>query len=209
MKILGVGLSRTGTSSLHAALQILGFKSLHYDIRRLHDVLNGSNPRPDFRRYDDVDAVVDLPTAYFYDELRAAYPDCKCILTIRDVDAWWRSISRHFNQRYKLPPPELIHFRARLKQSMRRFLSKQTDSVLDYNLFVTQLRNYIYGSATAHEFLYRKKYEEHNERVLRAIPPDRLLIMDISAGDEWRKLCSFLGVAVPSAPFPHENKVES
>ncbi len=43
MKVLGVGLSRTGTLSLHAALEILGLKSLHYDTVRLNDVLDGGN----------------------------------------------------------------------------------------------------------------------------------------------------------------------
>jgi hypothetical protein len=210
MKILGVGLSRTGTSSLQAALEILGFRCRHYDIKRLHDVLDGSNPCPDFRRYDDIDALVDLPTAYFYDELTVAYPDCKCILTIRNIDDWWRSISRHFNQHYKLPLPEFIYFRARLKRhAMRLFSLHHADPIYDYNFFVTQLRNYVYGSSTPHEYLYRKKYTEHNERVVRKIPFDRLLIMDIPGGDGWEKLCPFLGVAIPPIRFPHENRQPS
>ena len=55
---------------------------------------------PDFRRYDDVDAVMDLPAAYFFEDLIAAYPECKCILTIRDSEKWWKSICRHFNEHY-------------------------------------------------------------------------------------------------------------
>jgi hypothetical protein len=29
--------------------------------------------------------------------------------------------------------------------------------------------------------------------------------MDITAGDGWEKLCGFLGMPVPDAPFPHEH----
>ena len=72
MKILGVGLSRTGTMSLTLALRRLGLKAMHYDRVRLNDILDGSNPDPDFHRYDDVDAVTDIPSAYFYRELLEA-----------------------------------------------------------------------------------------------------------------------------------------
>src|SRR5206468_1738050 len=79
MKILGVGLSRTGTMSLTLALRQLGFRAMHYDRVRLNDVLDGSNTKPDFRRYDDVDAVTDIPSAYFYRELLEAYPESRAI----------------------------------------------------------------------------------------------------------------------------------
>lgn len=50
MKILGVGLSRTGTYSLAVALRQLGFNTLHYDRERLNDILDGTNPKPDLLR---------------------------------------------------------------------------------------------------------------------------------------------------------------
>jgi hypothetical protein len=181
MKILGVGLSRTGTTSLYKALQILGFNSLHWEPERLREVLDGSNPAPNFRYYDDVDAVTDLPAAYFYDELLEAYPGCQCILTIRDENAWWKSIEAHFNKNYPVKSLE--------------------DDFLRW-----QERNYVYGSATAYEFLYRKKYREHNERVIQKIPAQQLLLMNITEGDGWEKLCPFLGVEIPPIAFPHTNK---
>lgn len=183
MKILGVGLSRTGTTSLHKALQILGFNSLHWEPERLREVLDGSNPASNFRYYDDVDAVTDLPAAYFYDELLEAYPGCKCILTIRDEDAWWKSIEAHFNKNYPIKNPEEDFLR-------------------------WQERNYVYGSAIASEFLYRKKYREHNERVIQKIPAQQLLVMNITAGECWEKLCFFLNIPIPLIPFPHLNKLD-
>jgi Sulfotransferase domain len=35
--------------------------------------------------------------------------------------------------------------------------------------------------------------------------PEALLTLDITAGENWEKLCSFLGVPVPDVEFPFEN----
>jgi hypothetical protein len=209
MKILGVGLSRTGTLSLHSAVKILGFSSLHFDTVRLNDIIDGSDAHPDFRRYDDIDAVMDLPAAYFFEELIAAYPECKCILTIRDSDKWWRSICRHFNEHNPMPPSDLaLERRMKRKRMLRRCLRlPDQDGGRDENLlFRIQLRNLVYGSAVAHEYIYKKKYREHEQRVRSVVPPDRLLVMDIPSGDGWPQLCPFLGVPIPAVPFPHEHK---
>ena len=46
-------------------------------------------------------------------------------------------------------------------------------------------------------------YQRHNDAVQRSIPPERLLVYEVSEG--WEPLCEFLGVAAPSEPFPHVN----
>ncbi|MBA3569657.1 MAG: hypothetical protein H0W28_09975, partial [Pyrinomonadaceae bacterium] len=166
-----------------------------------------STVRPDFRRYDDVDAVLDLPTSYFYDELTSAYPDCKCVLTVRNIEDWWRSIRRHFNVRLPAPPAGYYGLRARARRYLGRCL--RPDVRRDFIPFRMHLRNYVYGSSTAHEYLYKKKFQEHNERVLAKIPPSRLLVMDITAGEGWAKLCPFLDVTIPAVPFPHEDRTPS
>jgi hypothetical protein len=209
MKILGVGLSRTGTASLHSALKILGFSSLHFDTIRLNNVIDGSDTQPNFRRYDDVDAVTDLPAAYFYEELILAYPDCKCILTIRDVDTWWRSISRHFNEHYPVIGPDLS-LKRRLEIGLRRWVRvARRNETTDWNRFRIRLRNLVYGSTVAYEYLYKKKYQEHQHRVMNTVPAERLLVMDIPSGDGWEQLCPFLGVPIPPMPFPHQHRSRS
>ncbi len=181
MQILGAGLSKTGTTSLHRALGILGLRSLHYDTHRLNDVVMGLNPSPDFRRYDDVDAVLDIPAACFFTELLAAYPTAKCILTTRDEDRWWNSIRLHFNEKSPVTSPAQEPFK-------------------------WALRNFVYGSAEATEFLFRKRFREHNDRVLQSVPPERLLVMNVPAGDDWQALCNFLEMPLPDLPFPHQNR---
>jgi hypothetical protein len=202
MKILGVGLSRTGTMSLTLALRQLGLRAMHYDRVRLNDILDGSNPNPDFRRYDDVDAVTDIPSAYFYRELLEAYPESRAILTVRDVEGWWTSVSRHVNVHFPYKPPKMFGY-----DNRKRTLGAAplTDPGAD-NHFKMLLLNCVYGSTVALEYPYKKKYLDHNGRVLREVPAERLLVMDLTAGDGWEKLCGFLGLPVPDAPFPHEHR---
>jgi hypothetical protein len=188
--------------SLTLALRRLGFRTKHYDRERLNDILDGSNPNPDFRRYDDVDAVTDIPSAYFYRELLAAYPAAKAILTVRDVESWWRSMERHVNVDFPYLPPKVFGYDQR-----RRTLgaSPLTDPGA-HNHFMMLLRNCVYGSTIALEYPYKKKYLDHNAAVVRDVPPERLLVMDITAGDGWQKLCGFLGLPAPDLPFPHEHR---
>ena len=187
--------------SLTLALRRLGLKAMHYDRVRLNDVLDGSNPKPDFHRYDDVDAVTDIPSAYFYRELLEAYPEAKAILTVRDVDDWWKSIERHVNVHFPYKPPKMFGY-----DSRRRALgsSPLSDPGAD-NHFKMLLLNAVYGSTIAMEYPYKKKYLDHNGSVVQEVPPERLLVMDITAGDGWEKLCSFVGMPVPEGPFPHEH----
>jgi hypothetical protein len=79
-KIFGIGLSRTGTTSLHAALGILGYRSIHYpQLDRLYELV------------DDHDAASDTPVACSYRQLDARYPGSRFILTVRDFRAWLES----------------------------------------------------------------------------------------------------------------------
>ena len=49
-------------------------------------------------------------------------------------------------------------------------------------------------------------FERHNEEVKRTIPAGRLLVFE--AKDGWEPLCAFLGVKVPSDPYPSMNSTE-
>ena len=41
---------------------------------------------------------------------------------------------------------------------------------------------------------------------MTAIPPERLLVFDVTEG--WEPLCAFLGVPVPDGAFPRTNSTE-
>jgi hypothetical protein len=46
-------------------------------------------------------------------------------------------------------------------------------------------------------------FERRNQKVIDALPSDRLLVYSPTGG--WDPLCSFLGVPVPDQPFPRIN----
>jgi hypothetical protein len=82
MKVLGIGLSKTATTSLHKALEHLGYKSGHM-----------VSPLT----FDNYDALSDVTVTVRYKELDKKYPGSKFILTIRaDLEAWLDSCARHF-----------------------------------------------------------------------------------------------------------------
>lgn len=178
-------------------------RCIHYDRERLTDIVIGDNVTPDFRVYDDVDAVTDLPAAHFYNELLAAYPDAKAILTLRPVDAWWASIRRHFNDRYPVDPVKAA------REAEPTFLSSLFQSNdPSHNRFRLHLRSLVYGSWRAGEFVYKRAYEDHNRRVQNEIDPERLLVLDITSGAAWKPLCEFLGVPEPDEAFPWKNRTD-
>jgi glycosyltransferase involved in cell wall biosynthesis len=76
-KVLGIGLSRTGTSSLHSALNLLGIPSIHF-------------PRS-IEQLKEFDGATGIPVALNYKQLDRLYPGSKFILTIRNPSSWLRS----------------------------------------------------------------------------------------------------------------------
>lgn len=179
LNILGVGLPRTGTASLCEALRILGYNAIHHEPKRLD--LNNLTAES-FRCFDDVDAVTDAPACSFYRELRERYPELRYILTTRDEDSWWESIKSHINK---------IH----------------TSADLEHVRYSDQLHAWLFGDSYPNELLYRRRFQEQTFLVWLWNPlPDRVLTMDIHAGDKWDKLCPFLGVPEPDTEFPWKNK---
>ena len=91
-KIFGIGLSKTGTTSLHVALEILGYSSVHYPVT--------------WEEFDRYDAAHDITVASRFEELDKLYPGSRFILTLRDLNQWLRSCENHFDRfnRNKISP---------------------------------------------------------------------------------------------------------
>jgi len=74
----------------------------------------------------------------------------------------------------------------------------------------TEMRRWIYGVGCplGNESIYLRRYRDHNAEVLEyfADRPNQLLVMDLAKGDGWEMLCEFLGMAIPTCPFPHLNQ---
>lgn len=79
-KLFGIGMPKTGTSSLANACSLLGLSSLHF---------------PDLGKIQEVDMANDLPVTAHYKKLDGLFPNSKFILTVRDQDSWEKSFSEH------------------------------------------------------------------------------------------------------------------
>jgi Sulfotransferase domain len=78
VKIFGIGLARTGTSSLAEALQTIGFTAKHF-------------PR-DYSDIERYDCLTDTSVTLGYRYLDFMFPSAKFILTTRAVEPWLDSM---------------------------------------------------------------------------------------------------------------------
>jgi len=124
MKVLSLGLAKTGTASLAEAYRILGYQDVHHGLpavlhspsdfrvfKRAADATFPTLPTytgtPFTRRdWDEVfgpcEAVTDI-AAFFAPQLVEAYPEAKVVLCERprgDVEAWFRSIDAVFDMTF-------------------------------------------------------------------------------------------------------------
>lgn len=128
-------------------------------------------------------SVCDWPAVSFWRELKAANPDAKVVLTRRDPDAWYDSISSTIF--LALEQPTADDRLTRMRAWTRKLIFDQT--------FANRLdRDHVVSVLRAHE-----------ADVIASIPEEELLVYDVAEG--WPPLCSFLGTAVPDEPFPRLN----
>jgi hypothetical protein len=198
LKVIGAGLGRTGTFTLKTALEMLGFGPCHHMV----EVLANPQQVPFWNRAADgeavdweevfanYDAMVDWPGCHFYAELAARYPDAKVILSKRDPERWYESMSETilksmgmmgFEEGQEVPADHPMRFGG---------------VIISQNTF-----NFDYSKASV-----IAAFERHVANVRKTIPAARLL--EFEAADGWEPLCAFLGVPVPGEPFPRTNSRE-
>lgn len=176
-RIFGIGLNKTGTSSLHRALEQLGFHSLHWggpEVRRtVESSLEAGEPL--LERIDPTyDAFSDIEPIYRnVGLLDRQYPGSRFILTVRVVDEWVDSRRRHVERN-----------RAARAEGTYTGTFLEVDEAAwrdDWNRHVAGVRDHFAGR------------------------PD-LLEVDLTASPSWERLCRFLDVPVPLVDFPWENR---
>jgi Sulfotransferase domain len=175
-KILVIGLGKTGTTSVHRALGVLGIAGLHWGGRpAFRAVLRAQREGTrllhyvgeQYPSYDDIETL-----SVRFDLADLQYPGSRFILTVRDLDAWVASRHRHVERN--------LRKRDRGKYSGTNFgLNEET---------------------------WRAQWNGHLARVSAWFADrDDLLVFDVAAGDGWEQLAPFVGRPVPGGPFPYEN----
>ncbi len=187
-RIFGIGMHKTATTSLHAALGILGFDSAHWKTAGWaktiwKEISTVGRSRTLERSY----ALSDLPITFLFRELDAAYPGSKFILTTRDEGKWLKSVRNHWN-------PEMNPYRYTWNDDP----------------FSHKAHKLLYGQRGFDAELFLNRYRRHNAEVLEHFRnrPGDLLVMDMDKpgiyrpDSRWVDLCHFLGCPIPDVAYP-------
>jgi hypothetical protein len=176
MTIFCLGLSRTGTTSLHAASLILRIPAIHYPIELVPKWLRGDFSPASTRPFE---FISDLPTPLYFEEFDKTHPGARFILTYRDDMRWLDSVEKHF----KATPA-----------------SSAATAPRDI------IRIACYGTSVFNRQRMHGVYRRHFDRVIdyfAARPKDFLAINLEEERDAWQVLCAFLQMEKPAMPFPH------
>ncbi|MEE2984191.1 MAG: sulfotransferase [Pseudomonadota bacterium] len=186
LRIIGAGIGRTGTTSLKVALEkLLGAPCYHMhevisrpqDVPLWHAAAEGR--MPDWHAlFDGYAAAVDWPASSFWPEIHAAFPDAKIILSERDSEAWWRSMSN------TIVPATLSADNDWRRMIDALFKSRFISAIEDKNACIAA-------------------YEANNVRVRATAPASHLVTWRAEQG--WGPICAALDLLVPDEPFPHVN----
>ncbi len=182
MKIFGIGLQKTGGTSLISALDMLGYEVIQSPREMLK--YNGKGLGIGFDLVEKYDYLSDIPIPLFYKELDKAFPNSKFIMTSRSVDSWLKSAESHFSFNRKI-------FRNLIRG---RRVGK----------YVAQL----FGTECFNSEKYLDVFNKHESDVKDYFSGREkdLLCFNIFQGDGWRELCSFLDKPLPNEGFPVKNK---
>lgn len=191
LKIIGAGFGRTGTDSMREAIEMLGFGPCHH----MRAVIENESQKANWMeaiKTGNLDwdvllagyrSCIDWPSAFYWPQLMDAFPDAKILLTWRTPESWWASFAKTI-----LPAVQ-----ARTESGDESVGSLQTEPL-------------IFKGGPLEKDHCIAIYEENVAKVQETVPADRLLTYNL--GDGWEPLCTFLGVDVPTVPFPRSNNSE-
>ena len=190
IEVIGAGLGRNVTFSTKFALEHLGFGPCHHmsevfaDARRQLplwlDVVAG---RPDWEEvFRGFRSTTDYPACSYWRELADHYPQAKVVLTVRDPDSWFESVS------------ETI-----FSEAMQDGLKGTPAGAMMQGVIFAHFGG---GDITDRAFM-TDWYVRRNQSVIDGLPEERLLVFH--PRDGWEPLCGFLGVPVPAQSFPRVN----
>ncbi|KAL3786818.1 hypothetical protein HJC23_008092 [Cyclotella cryptica] len=222
IQIIGTGTGRTGSTTLQNALNILGYKTYH-----MKDILTGGKDR--IPELDFWFHAFETNSCHDTDELRniferggynatvhainfpcheallfQMYPNAKVIHTQRtNSEVWHDSVT---NSICKLSSSGFLQIMGIISPVFRRF--KRFTPLLMGRAIVGldgRAENVNKQYCLDHKEQMIKFYNSHNARIKAIVPPERLLVLS-NHEHGWEPICNFLGVPIPSVPFPHVNK---
>jgi hypothetical protein len=208
VKVIGAGFGRTGTASIKAALETLGFGPCYHMTEVFANPEHARFWRAAWRGepvdWDGIlkgyEAAVDWPACTFYAELMERYPDAKVLLSVRDPERWYESTRSTIYELGRIStgsPLSRLSFAFFFLLVFGTFKTGQgpmTEEIVWRGTFDGKFEDKRHAIEV---------FNRHNEEVRRRVPQDRLLVYEVKEG--WEPLCEFLGVEEPDTPFPRLN----
>lgn len=197
LSVIGAGFGRTGTLSLKSALETLGVGPCYHMIEVHNNASHAdvwtaasSDEKTDWDSvFENYSSIVDWPGCFFWKELADYYPDAKVLLSVRDPEKWYLSVTNTIYQLLSQPLPD--------KDAPGYSQRYMTQRIILDKTFDNRFEDKDYAISV---------YLKHIETVQNSIPADRLLTFNVADG--WSPLCEFLNVAVPDSDFPRVNSTE-
>lgn len=176
-KVFGIGLNKTGTTTLGLCGRMLGLRSTSCDKKLLADFVVWNDFVRIKQKVSDYDLFEDWPWPLIFKDLDQMYPGSKFILTVRQSEQkWLESLKSHSMRTHPTEHCRKLAFGYNFPHGNEKehieFYRQHNDSVRSY--FSGRSNDFI-------ELCWEK-------------------------GDGFEELCNFLNCDVPDLPFPHANK---
>lgn len=207
LQVLMAGLPRAGSSSLKLALERLSFAALHgsetYTSTELSEALLEPNAAQvlELTETFGFNATLEYHTVC-WEELFALRPQGRVILLTRDFKRWYNSVVR-IQEASQINYFPLNYLLASVEDYLQKLWGNLARADGPCAFGKTCALN-----GEKHRALWRETYDNVHRRVREVVPSEQLLIMNLSGGDGYAKLCPFLGIApeaCPDEPFPRAN----
>lgn len=212
-KIFCIGANKTGTTSLAATLEIMGYSLANQIDQEIHiskqTYLGNYEPLKEYVEKYEVFQDIPFSVDNFYIVADSLFPNSKFILTERNSEKWFESVVNYDKKKYNLDKLDFSNdsdlnkkffylFEGYRKMTMER-------SIIDF-----EENNLVYRW----NLLYNKEhlikiYETRNKEIKKYfLNRNRsFLILDLDKDKDTKKLCEFLNIPIKyNFEFPHLNK---
>ena len=212
-RIFGIGLNKTGTTTLNRCFTILG----------LGPIAPGGSEKIKkctsyILKYHQYDLALRIAVQYrcfedrpwnlweMYQKADQRFPGSKFILTVRDPENWWRSVERWLTcSKPAMLKKYCYQFRINCPLTTKTdFMEIQRLACHQRNETVIEVMKKIVSPLKEDMIA---EYEKYNREVIEYFSgKERLLVVNFEKDCGWEPLCSFLNVPVPNIPLPHANQ---
>ena len=159
-KVFGVGFHKTGTTSLHIFLKLMGYHGIHWPDRvkgvhyqklcipKLHDAKQIVDVLlPVFSQYE---TFTDVPIPALYRELDNHFSGSRFILVERNNEDWWESMIKHWHLQKKekriLDPYEYLQYNYGETVPLSEITMDSKKEVIQrYNNHIERVKDYFHG----------------------------------------------------------------